>query len=661
MAQGLMGRILLVDLGSGVIEERIVPATVYEQYLSGIGLAVKVLSDLIPENANPLGPDNALGFVSGLLTGTGSLFTGRWMVAGKSPLTGTWGDANCGGYFSPAIKRCGYDGIFFTGISETPVYLYADGTVAELRDAGRFWGKDAVESEEMLVQETSPTARVALIGPAGEKLSLISGICTDKGRIAARSGLGAVMGSKRLKAVVLDGKKRIPVHDRASMHQMSKAVSKKLPPAIPVSGRMNAFTGTLLRVLPTAMAMDGRLVLSMYRKWGTVALNQMSIEWGDSPIRNWKGSNEDFGSSKSEPINPDRILEMQKARYHCYSCPLGCGGICSMEGKYSETHKPEYESVLALGGLCMNEDAQSVFELNELLNRAGMDTISAGATVAWAIECYEQGILTKRDTDGLELTWGNTRAIASLIEKMVAREGIGDVLADGSKAAAHKIGRGSEELTVHAGGQEPAMHDGRNDPGYALHYSVEATPGRHTLGSWVYYEMWQLWKAVGGLPRARLFYHKNAKYRTDDEKILMAAANSSFMNVINACGMCMFGSFLGIRRIPVFDWINAATGWESTPERYLEIGRRIQTLKQAFNVRQGIEPASIRLSDRALGVPALKAGANKNRSVDIETLMQKYWEAFGWDPKTGKPLEKTLEQLGIEQEDARGVRSWPIG
>jgi aldehyde:ferredoxin oxidoreductase len=648
MSFGYMGKILLVDLSSGKITEEILPDEVYEKHLSGTGLAAYLLYTMIPAGADPLGPDNVLGFVSGLLTGTGSLFTGRWMLVGKSPLTGTWGDANCGGFFSPAIKRCGYDGIFFKGISETPVYLYADGITAELRDASRLWGKDTVEAEQLLIAETSPSAHVALIGPAGEKLSLISGVSTDRGRMAARSGLGAVMGSKRIKAVVLEGKKRIPVFDHDAVHELSKRCSRSIPPSMPLPGIMNAFSGILLRVLPTAMMMDGRLVLSMYRKWGTTSLNQMSIEWGDAPIRNWTGSNRDFSLKRSARVNPDEIRKRERVKYHCYACPLGCGGICSLEGKYRETHKPEYETVLALGALCMNEDMESIFYLNEMLNRAGMDSISAGATAAFAIDCYEQGILTRADTGGLELTWGNTEAIVALLEKMAAREGIGNVLADGSKAAAVRIGRGAERCLIHAGGQEPGMHDGRNDPGFALHYSVEATPGRHTLGSWVYYEMWQLWKAVADLPRPALFYHKNAKFKADRNKARIAAANSRFMNVINGCGICLFGSFLGTKRIPTFAWLNAATGWNKTPNDYLEIGERIQTLKQMFNIKQGVDPASIRLSDLALGMPPASKGANKGRRVEIDALRRDYWTEFGWDQGTGKPTKESLTKLGIE-------------
>jgi aldehyde:ferredoxin oxidoreductase len=631
-----MGKALWVDLSRREIVEETIPDALYEQNLSGIGLAAHILCHRIPPGADPLGPDNILGFISGLLTGTGSLFSGRWMVAGKSPLTGGWGDANCGGSFSPAIKRCGYDGIFFKGTSDTPVYLYVKNGRTELRDASHLWGRDAVESEDMLIAETDSRARVAVIGPAGEKLSLISGICNDGGRIAARSGLGAVMGSKKLKAVVLNGQKRIHVHNRNEIKRLSRLCNKWVqfqPPFLP--GSMAAYVGTLMRILPTQMAQDGLLYKILLKKWGTGSMNQMSVEMGDAPLKNWKGSSADWGIEKSLSVNPDAIRQFEKVKYHCYSCPLGCGGICSMKGQ--ETHKPEYESVLALGGLCMNADRESIFHLNELLNRAGMDTISAGATAAFAIECYEAGILTKEDTGGLELTWGNTPAIVALIEKMIRREGIGDILADGSKRAAQKIGKDADRFAMHAGGQELPMHDGRNDPGFNLHYSVEATPGRHTIGAQLYYEMFQLWKKVKGLPRAAFLYHKNRKYEATEEKAVMAAACSMFMNVVNGAGVCLFGTFLGAKRIPVFDWLNAATGWNRTPEDYMEIGKRVQTMKQLFNVKHGIDPRSQRVSDRVLGRPPQKEGANKDRTVDVEKMTAAYWARFGWNPKTGVP------------------------
>lgn len=646
MNKGYMGKILFVDLTTGDIREEKVPEEIYEKYIGGMGLAAYYLYNRIPKGADPLGPENMIAFLPGLLTGTGSFFTGRWMVAGKSPLTGGWGDANCGGDFSPAIKRCGYDGIFFSGKSEKPVYLYIDHKKKELRDATSLWGKDAVETEETLLKDSGcKNAKVACIGSSGEKLSLISGISTNKGRMAGRSGMGAVMGAKNLKALVLGGKKRIKVHDKNEIKHINQIADKWVKFQVPLPNLMPAVSGILLRLLPSVMAQDGMLYKMLIRRWGTVSMNQLSPEMGDSPIKNWAGSSKDWGMRNSFSTHPGKIIEKEKVKFHCYSCPLGCGGICSMKGKYKETHKPEYETVLALGGLCMNKDADSIFYLNELLNRAGMDTISAGATAAFAIECYENGILTDEDTGGLKLNWGNSEAIIKLIEKIVARDGIGDILADGVKVAAEKIGKGSEEYAMHAGGQELPMHEARNDPGFALHYSLEPTPGRHTIGAGLYYEMFQLWKVAKSLPKIFPFYMKGSKYKQDKEKAIIASINSKFMNVVNSSGGCKFGMFIGAKRVRIFDWLNAATGWNKTPEEYLEIGGNIQTVKQSFNVKHGIDPSAVKVNDRVLGKPAQKEGANKGRTVELGELKRDYWEAFGWDAETGKPDTDVVAQL----------------
>jgi aldehyde:ferredoxin oxidoreductase len=650
MGHASMGKIMWVDLEQGYIRVESIADAIYQSVLTGTGLAAHLLYERIPPGADPLGPDNILGFVSGLLTGTGSLFTGRWMVTGKSPLTGGWGDANCGGNFSPAIKRCGVDGIFFTGISPRPVYFWADKGRAELRDASDLWGLDTIATEARIRQQTdSRHLRVASIGPAGEKLSLIAGVANDRGRMAARAGLGAVMGAKRLKAVALGGEQRIPVHDREAVKALSRHCNDAVqfhPPFM--NGIMMAYTGTLMRLLPVQMAFDGMLYKLMLEKYGTASLNQILVEIGDTPIKNWQGSNEDFDREHSAHLRPEVFSDPTVVKYHCYSCPLGCGGLMAKNSLWPGAHKPEYESVMALGGLLLNDDAESIFKLNDMLNRAGMDTISAGGTVAFALECYEKGILTREDTDGLELAWGNSAAIVALVEKMIRREGIGDILADGSRAAAHKIGRHSDELAMHAGGQELGMHDGRYDPGFALHYSVEPTPGRHTIGSQMYYEMFRLWERLPDLPDVDLVYTKGSKYEVQEEKIAAAAACSRFINVLNGTGTCLFGAMLGVERLPLFEWLNAATGWDRSPADYMAIGERIQNLKQAFNIRHGIEPRSFRATPRTLGRPPQVEGANAGRTVAIEDMMRAYWRQWGWDPQTGKPGEALLKRWGIK-------------
>ncbi len=642
------GKILWVNLSTGNIHEESIPDEVYRQYLSGLGLAAYILYPRIPAGADPLGAENILGFVSGLLTGTGSLFTGRWMVAGKSPLTGTWGDANCGGTFSPAIKRCGYDGIFFTGLSQKPVILVVDANGARLEDAANLWGMDSVETEITLTRQfhSGKKPSVACIGPAGEKRSLLAGVCHDRGRLAARSGLGAVMGAKMLKAVVLNGSQPIRCADPEKVKALSRACSKYFRAELPLpQGKRLPVMGKIMRALPLSLRMDGMLSIPLFRKWGTTGMNQVSVEWGDSPIKNWAGSEKDYPQSRSNGIDPDKIIAREIRKYHCYSCPLGCGGICSLgEG---ETHKPEYETVMAFGGLLLNDNLDAIFEINDRLNRAGMDTISAGAAVGFALEAAAQGALTREQLGGLDLSWGNAASVIGLVDQMIQRQGIGDLLADGVKRAAARLNSNSSEGAIHAGGQEIAMHDPRLDPGYALHASVEPTPGRHTTGAQTYYEMYRLWKRVKSAPRPHILYGKDGKYRSDPEKAAAAVCTSCFTQLYNGAGLCMFGGFLGVDRLPFFEWLNAATGWQISPDEYMQIGRRIQTLRQMFNIKQGVDPRKLSISPRAIGMPPLKQGANRGRSIELEAMKRDYWQQMGWDPQTGIPTTHTLHELGL--------------
>ncbi|MCQ2566840.1 MAG: aldehyde ferredoxin oxidoreductase family protein [Mogibacterium sp.] len=651
-----MGKILVVDLTAGTTAVEKIPEEVYEKVLSGKGLGAWYLYKNIPVGADLMGPDNILGFCSGALTGTGAFMTGRFTGVCKSPLTGGWGDANCGGVFSPAIKQCGYDAIFFKGVSEKPVYLYCDNSKAEIRDASEYWGLDATEAEARLQADckTKKKPCVALIGQAGEKMSLISGICNEGGRIAARSGVGAVMGSKKLKAVVLAGSKPMPCADREKVMALSRELGRKinkmtLPSHI---GASLALGGAGMGMMPS-MPLDGSITSLIFREWGTPSNTPMAIMSGDGPLKNWgAGPAEAKGVKMALAYNPDKINKIETVKYHCYSCPLGCGGkldirkIKEAENEFPETHKPEYETIQAFGPLCINDDLDSILYLNELLNRAGMDSISAGNTVAWAIECYENGILTKEQTDGLELTWGNADAIIELTKKMIARDGFGNDLADGVKRAAAKYG--GEEFAMHVGGQEPGMHDARNDAQLGVHFVAEPAPGKHTIGMAIQYGAMSLCDICSWAPPATM--HSKAEDLEPTEKnAMISKANAAYSMLVDGAGGCYYGEMMGVHMWKLIDYLNAAAGWNYGGDHYMDIGVRIQTIRQMFNIKHGYMPADVKLPGRMAGEPALKTGPLKGITLKNREQVAMQWKAFGWDEKTGEPLPKTIRELGIDK------------
>jgi aldehyde:ferredoxin oxidoreductase len=498
---------------------------------------------------------------------------------------------------------------------------------------------------------------VAVIGQAGENLSLISGISNDRGRMAARSGLGAVMGSKRLKAVVLQGKGKIPVEDPETVKKLNQQFMKwfKAGEALEskVPTKLFALLGRFFRVAPVALAQDGNLVKMAFKNFGTIVTNVLSAENGDSPVKNWKGAGyRDFPiDSHSGKLDPQLIIDRQLHKYHCFSCPMGCGGICKVTtGKYplEETHKPEYETCCAFGALQLNNDLDAVFKINDVLNRAGMDTISAGGTVAFAMECYENGILSREDLDGIDLYWGNAVGTLQLLDKMIRREGIGDTLADGVRKAAERIGKGSERYAIHAGGQELPMHDPRFDPGFLVSYELEPTPGRHTNVSYQWSEMFAMHRRFKGLPKPPPLYRVKEKYNPNGKELLMVAG-SKYVQMGNGLGACLFGLHLGTK-LPLMDYANAATGWTFSPEDYLRMGERIQNVRQAFNGREGVRPAiDFRMNARITGDPPLTVGPVKGVRLDRERLNGDFCRAMGWDAATGIPTQAKLRELGLEE------------
>jgi aldehyde:ferredoxin oxidoreductase len=649
MAGGYTGKYCIVNLSDATTEVVTPDEAFYQKYLSGYGLGAAVIMERQKPGLDPLAPQSHLGFCSGLITGSGALFAGRFMVVGKSPLTGGWGDANAGGYLSREIKRTGYDAVFFTGAAPKPVWVNITDENIEIKDAGSLWGKDIIDTEAALKKELGDQkVQVACIGESGEKCSLISGIATDNGRMAARSGLGAVMGSKKLKAVAFRGSRAIPVAHPEAVKEINRKFmveykKSKLPDRLMV--KFMHFISRMIAKTGIAVPAQASLVREIYRHYGTAGLTVYSAMVGDMPIKNWVGVGiTDYTAASAAKNSDEQVIRYQKRKYACQSCPLACGGIIDIEkGRYRGTqgHKPEYETLGSFGGLLLHDDLDAIIELNEMCNRAGIDTISTGAAVAFAIECFENGIIDESATGGVRLGWGKSAEIIKLTEMIIKRDGIGDILADGVKRAAEKIGNHADQFAVHAGGQELPMHDPRLDPGFAIAYQCEPTPGRHSISSFQYTDLYgvaRMFPAAGRMI-------KGARGK-QSKKIRGYTAGTYYMQLVNSAGLCFFGAITST--LPVVEWLNAVTGWDLSPDAYFKTGERILALRKAFNVREGIKPADHKLSDRALGKTPLTRGPLKGVTLNMDDLMKEFFDTVGWDPAGGGPTPAKMKELGID-------------
>lgn len=607
MLNGYAGKMLFVDLTDGSMEEKEVTRELAEQFVGGYGFGAKILYDLMVPGADPLGPDNILGFVTGPATATRAFFGGRYTIVHKSPVTGGWNDANSGGYFGPELKKAGYDALFIKGISEAPVYLYINDGQAEIRDASHLWGQDAKEVWASLKEETGePKVRVTAIGPAGENLSHISCPINDGHRAPGRGGGGAVMGSKRLKAIAVRGTMDVPV----AFPEQVMEINKRVTEVMKQSSMAQAFS-----------------------VFGTGAGTAASALSGDSPVKNWGGTGvTDYGTESAEKLAAASLDRHKTQKYACASCPLGCGARYSVkDGRWpmEDTERPEYETSASFGSTCLCDEEDAVLKCNELCNRYGFDTIAAGMTIAWAMECYEHGVLTRDDLDGIELTWGNGEAMVALLEKMGRAEGCGAIIGKGSAYAAKALGKGEGYLQT-ASGIELPMHDPRFAPGLARTYQYDPTPGRHVKGGAGLVQM------IGG--------ESNDKYDFNGTGPLDLAMTID-TELTNASGLCMFHAYAAPPETNKA-FIRATTGFEFSDEAAQKAGERIYLLRQAFNVREGITPGDMTMSKRALGQPPLTEGPLEGVTIDDELLAKNFFETIGIDQATGKPSREKLKELG---------------
>lgn len=630
MAGGFMGKLLFINLKYRTWRIESPDESFYRTWLGGYGMIAPIYYERMAPGIDPLGPENILGFAAGFFTGTTAHGAGRFNVVAKSPATGGWGDSNCGGKFGPYLKATGYDAIFFEDVSEMPVYVSVYNGDVSFRDASHLWGLDASTTEIRLKEELGAGFQVAAIGPAGENRSAMAGIFNDQGRAAGRMGMGGVMGSKRLKAIACGGTFKVPVAHPEQLNALCKLM---------VAGAKEYWQTNSLA------------------NYGTSGVYQMFIGVNDTSVKNWKSTAPESGYTLEDAmkLSGDAYIPFRKKKYACAQCAAACGAILDVkdrDGKEFETHRPEYETIGAFGSNCMNKDLTSVLEANEDCNRYGLDTISAGGVIGWAMECNEHGLFTEEELDGLDLSWGNGTVFRELLRRMAYREGfLGDLLSDGMKKAAEKLGRGSEAFRTDAGGIELPMHDPRRWPGFSFSYSTDAGPGRHNHGGLGYIEhafrckeLNERYPFLDGV--AERMFDFNDETKGLAQKYLSCWTH--YFHCLGCCNLAVIGNYVNY---PLIDTTRAITGWDDFDvDEALLIGERIQDLRHVFNLREGLRPhIEFRLKDRVLGIPPLNVGVTAGITPPVDKFFDQYFEAMDIDPVTCLPSEKKLESLGLKE------------
>jgi len=609
---GYMGKILSVDLSKSKISEEIPSEEAHKMFLGGSGLATKYLFDEVPKGADPLGPGNALIFMTGPLTGTESPSAGRYSIVFKSPLTSFWGEANAGGNWGVNLKSSGFDGIILKGISPQPVYLVIGEGKAELRDAKNLWGKGVSETNRLIKEELGEDFNVACIGIGGENQVRYACVINDLHRAAGRCGGGTVMGSKRLKAIVVKGTKGFEVANKDVFAKVSKTNYDL------VNESMLKIT---LETYGTSMACD-----------------MVNIR-GGFPTRNWQtGVFPDI-----EKINGFTLADtLLVDRKHCYACPISCGRVSVVKaGPYAcKGEGPEYESIGSFGGMCEIVNLEAITLAHNLCDDYGLDTISTGSSIAFAMECYEKGILTKSETDGLELKFGDPDVMTQLIHKIAKREGIGDFLAEGTKRMAEKLGKGTERFAMNVKGLEMPAYDPRAAKICGLGFATANRGGDHITA---YIEG----PTFMDIPFLCVEYSKIEDPLVEnpaEAKILKDLEDS--LTVFDAMGTC---KFMGMA-LATEDWVDMianCVGWKFDVSDFRKLGERIYNLARAFSVREGLTRVDDSLPKRLLEEPMPEGAAKGHRVEKLGQMLDAYYGFRGWDKKTGKPTPEKLKELGL--------------
>ncbi len=610
------GKILQIDLSTRQSSVRPITEAEVRTYLLGSGLAAKIYLDWLEQNGivDALDPRSPLIILNGLLSGTFAPTGCRSSWCGRSPLTGIWNEANLGGHWGAELRFAEWDGIILTGKCEKPTYLWLNGDQLEFRDASHVWGKDQFETHDTLIAETDKNARCASIGQAGEKLVKIAGVATGghtHSRLAARGGMGAVLGSKNLKAIVVRGKQKPTYFDQKGFHTTVKESNKFIMAHGPSEGL--------------------HLV-------GTAGGHPTTDKFGDNAILNWRGGNWTEGTIKTSGQEIAKTIFSKHT--FCHACPIGCGKAVDVkEGPYAGTsgEGPEYETLCGFGSNLQCDDVNAISYMNDLCNRYTLDTISTSGTIAFAFECYEKGLITKDDTGGLELKWGDANAIIAMIHKIAKREDIGDLLAEGVRAASAKIGHESDKFAMHVKGLELPYHDPRGFVSMAANY-VTATRGACHLeaisywrGVGIEWKGWQEGDAQGWIESKRFDSSIAAEVAVDFQ---------NYMSTYNPLGLCKFitkGSFTPDQTAEV---VNKAIGWNWTGEDLLEMGARLFNLKRLINVKLGITRKDDVLPHRLEFEPR-PSGTAQGVLPDMKRILPDYYRLRKWD-ENGVPTPESL-------------------
>jgi aldehyde:ferredoxin oxidoreductase len=597
---GYYGKLLRIDLGSGTVSEQEVSSDLMENYLGGRGIASKILMDELEEGVDPLEPENKIIFITGPLTGTLVPTTSRLCISAKSPLTNLLGSGFCGGNFGPELKFCGYDGLIIDGKAQKPVYIFLKDDTAEIRDASSLWGKDVFETETLIKYELGDLCiEVACIGQAGENMVRYACVVHHQHFVVGRRGMGAVMGSKNLKAVAIKGTRGIDV--TSSPAQTIKLYNQILE------------------------IMKENPVVSLFQDHGTAASVGLVNELGFMPTRNFQTGFFDEMSALDEKA----FFELSVRPFSCWGCPVYCRRL--LKGKEVLWSRPEHQTTFALGTLLDNRDTEEVMRANLLCNKHGLDSISTGGTIAFAMECFQRGIITEKDTDGLELSWGNSKAINKLIEKIAFRNGFGDTLAEGSKRAAEKIQKGSDAYAMQVKGLEVPGYDPRGAKGIGLNYATATRGADHNDGWTIAEELF-----VEGVDRLTV---------EGKAKLTMEIQDKS--KTIDSAIFCMFALDFGYTLEFISTSIKKITGMEMSPEKIEEIGERISNLERIFALRNGYRGRRDDVVPERFISEELPSGASQGQKLDLSTMLKEYYILRDWD-EDGYPTERKLRALGLD-------------